>query len=303
MYDQPLVSIISINWNSTTVTCEFLSSIKKQNTYKNIEVIIVDNASDEDPTHLLISVLPSTKVIRNSKNLGFSGGNNTGIKAAFGEYIFVVNNDTEFTPGLIECLVSVFQKNKDAGIVCPKFHYYFNKGVIEFAGYRPINIFTGRNRMIGKGECDNGQYDLLVKTNYAHGGGMLISKKAIEDVGLMPEQFFLYYEEIDWSVQFRKKGYQIYFQPQALIYHKESMTTGKNSPLKTYYLTRNRILFMRRNTPLFKLWIFFIYFIFIAIPKNTIGYLWNKQTDHLISFWKGIGWHFNSGIKVKYNTD
>ena len=302
MYDQPLVSIVTINWNSTTVTCEFLSSIRKNNSYRNIEVIVVDNASDQNPTSFLVSSFPSVRVIRNSKNLGFSGGNNVGIKAAAGDYIFVVNNDTEFTPGLIESLLSVFQRKEDAGIVCPKFHYYFNKGVIEFAGYNRINIFTGRNHMIGKGEYDNGQYDVLTQTHYAHGGGMMVSRKALEEVGSMPEEFFLYYEEIDWSVQFKKKGYHIYFQPEGLIYHKESMTTGKNSPLKTYYLTRNRILFMRRNISFPKLSVFFVYFTLIAIPKNCITYLLNKQPDHLRSFWKGIAWHFNTGMRVKRNT-
>jgi GT2 family glycosyltransferase len=299
MHEQPLVSIIALNWNTTEVTCEFLSSIKTQNTYNNIEVIVVDNASREDPTHTFTSVFPSAKIIRNSTNLGFSGGNNVGIKAASGEYLFIVNNDTEFTPGLIESLISVFQKNEDAGIVCPKFHYYFNKGVIEYAGYKPVSIFTGRNGMIGTGEWDNGQYDALNKTNYAHGGAMMVSKKAIEKVGLMPELFFLYYEELDWSVKFRKNGYNIYFQPEALIYHKESMTTGKASPLKTFYLTRNRILFMRRNVPFPGLGVFFAYFILFSIPKNSLTFLLKRQTDHLRSFWKGIWWHFNHNISFQ----
>jgi GT2 family glycosyltransferase len=268
MLEQPLVSIITLNWNSASVTCEFLSSINSQNTYGNVEVIVVDNDSKEDPTEAFTSIFPRVKVIRNQKNLGFSGGNNVGIKAASGDYLFIVNNDTEFTPGLIESLVKVFQEKEDAGIVCPKFHYYFNKGVIEYAGYRPVNIFTGRNGMVGSGEKDEGQYDVLHSTNYAHGGGMMVSRQAIEKVGLMPELFFLYYEELDWSVSFKKKGYQIYFQPEALIYHKESMTTGKSSPLKTFYLTRNRILFMRRNIPFPGLAVFFGYFLLFTIPKN-----------------------------------
>src|SRR4029078_2605583 len=107
MLDQPLVSIITLNWNAATVTCEFLSSIKQQNTYKNIEVIVVDNASKQDDSELFLSVYPSVKIIRNNVNLGFSGGNNIGIKAALGEYLFIINNDTEFTPGLIESLIKV----------------------------------------------------------------------------------------------------------------------------------------------------------------------------------------------------
>ena len=296
---QPLVSIITLNWNTTAVTCEFLSSIKKQNTYQNIEVIVVDNASEKNPSDSFLSVYPPAKIIGNHHNLGFSGGNNAGIKEAKGDYFFIVNNDTEFTPHLIESLLEVFQSHPDAGIVCPKFHYYFNKGTIEYAGYKSVNIFTGRNGMIGMGEKDNGQYDFVKKTNYAHGGGMMVSKKAIEKVGLMPEQFFLYYEELDWSERFKKNGYAIYFQPKALIYHKESMTTGKASPLKTFYLTRNRILFMRRNAPVLGLGIFLFYFVLFTIPKNSVQYILKKQTDHLKSFWKGILWHFNS--KITFN--
>jgi GT2 family glycosyltransferase len=296
MSEQPLVSIITLNWNTTAVTCEFLTSIQEQNTYKNIEVIVVDNASDQDPSSAIQSIVPSAKIIRNKKNVGFSAGNNIGIKAAGGKYLFIVNNDTEFTPQLIESLLNVFQNNPDAGIVCPKFHYYFNKGVIEYAGYRPVNIFTGRNGMIGNGENDTGQYDRLSKTNYAHGGAMMVSRTAIENVGLLPELFFLYYEELDWSVKFKKKGYSIYFQPEALIYHKESMSTGKTNPLKTFYLTRNRILFMRRNMPAHGFSVFVIYFILFTVPKNSLVFLLKRQTKHLKSFWKGIWWHFNHRI-------
>lgn len=299
MSTSPLVSIITLNWNSTVVTSEFLSSVKEKNLYKNIEVIVVDNASAENPTEQFLSIYPSVKIIRHQQNLGFSGGNNIGIKAAKGDYLFIVNNDTEFTNGLVESLLEVFQTYPDAGIVCPKFHYYFNKGTIEYAGYKSINIFTGRNGMIGNGEEDIGQYDSIQKTNYAHGGGMMVSKKAVEEVGLMPEQFFLYYEELDWSEKFKRKGYSIYLQPNALIYHKESMTTGKSSPLKTFYLTRNRILFMRRNISFPELGIFFLYFILFTIPKNSLTFLLKRQTDHLKSFWKGIWWHFNPNVSFR----
>lgn len=299
MPKQPLVSIITLNWNNTDVTCAFLASIKNQNTYSNIEVIVVDNASSDDPTHAFLSIFPSLKFIKNDKNLGFSGGNNIGIKAASGEYFFIVNNDTEFTEGLIESLLEVFHAKSDAGIVCPKFHYYFDKGTIEYAGYRPVNIFTGRNGMIGSGEKDQGQYDTIKKTNYAHGGAMMVSGKAMEKVGLMPEQFFLYYEELDWSVKFKKKGYSIYFQPNALIYHKESMTTGKSSPLKTFYLTRNRILFMRRNTPILGFSVFLLYFTLFTTPKNSFKFLLKGEKEHFRSFWKAIFWHFNS--KITFN--
>ena len=128
---------------------------------------------------------------------------------------------------------------------------------------------------------------------------MMVPRKVVDEVGLLHEPFFLYYEEFDWCNQIKKKGYKVYYQPKSLIYHKESMTTGKSSPLKTYYITRNRILFMRRNAPLPGLLVFLAYFVCFTIPKNTVQFLIKKQKDHLRSFWKGILWHFNS--KTTFN--
>ena len=294
--ETPLVSIIALNWNTTEVTCEFLHSISRNNTYPHIEVIVVDNASREDPTEAFQAALPSVRVIRNSENLGFSAGNNAGIRVAKGDYLFIVNNDTEFTPGLLEGLLDIFRQYPDAGMASPKFHYFFAKGTIEYAGYRQVNIFTGRNGMIGCKEEDRGQYDSIKSTHYVHGGGMMVPRRVIEEVGAMPEQFFLYYEEFDWSEQIKRKGYHIYYQPASLIYHKESMTTGKSSPLKTYYLTRNRILFMRRNVSWPAFLVFATYFTIFTMPKNTLQFLIRGQKAHLRSFWKGILWQFNRTI-------
>lgn len=291
---QPLVSIVTLNWNTTDVTCDFLRSVREQNTYANVELIVVDNASSEDATATFLSVYPTAVIIRNAENLGFSGGNNVGIRRASGEYIFIVNNDTEFTPRLIENLLEVFAVKPDAGMVCPKLQYFFQKGTIEYAGYNSINIFTGRNTAVGNKEEDKGQYHQVVETAYGHGGAMLLPRKVIEEVGLMPEEFFLYYEELDWSAQIKRKGYKIYFQPAALIYHKESMTTGKMSPLKTYYLTRNRILFMRRNVSLPSFLVFISFFSLLAVPRHSILFLARQEKEHLRSFWKGILWHLGA---------
>lgn len=295
----PLVSVITLNWNTTGVTCDFLRSTKEFGTYKNMEVIVVDNGSKEDPAPFLTAIDPGIKVIRTGKNLGFAAGNNVGIRAAKGDYLFIVNNDTEFTPGLIEGLLGIFEKYPDAGIACPKFHYFFQKGTIEYAGYQAVNVFTGRNGMIGCKEKDEGQYNEIKVTNYAHGGAMMVSRKVIGEAGLMPEDFFLYYEEFDWSEKIKRKGYKVYYQPEALIYHKESMTTGKASTLKTFYLTRNRILFMKRNMTLPNYIAFLLYFTFLTIPKNTAGFIFKGQREHLRSFWKGIMWHFNH--KITFN--
>ncbi len=294
---KPLVSIITVNYNNTDVTADLLQSIGYL-TYPNVEVIVVDNASKSSPVVTLQKTYPEVKIIMSPKNLGFAGGNNLGIKAARGEYIFLVNNDTVLTPDILEGLVEIFDLYPDAGAVSPKFHYYHSPGTIEFAGYEEVNIFSGKNAMVGCRKKDYGQYDEISVTHYAHGGGMMVPASVIREVGLMPEMYFLYYEEFDWCEQIKRKGYQIYYQPKSLIYHKESMTVGKKSTLKTFYLNRNRILFMRRNVKGLPLLFFTAYFVCCTIPKNVLTFLLHKENDHLKAFWKGLKWNL-SNYEVK----
>jgi hypothetical protein len=282
----PLVSVIALNYNNTAVTVEFLRSIREHCSYPAIEVIVVDNGSVEDPSMACIAEYPAVKMVLTGSNLGFSAGNNAGLRVAKGDYFFIVNNDTEFTPGLLEGLLEIFQTYPDAGMACPKFQYFFDKGILEWAGFRKVNVFTGRNTAIGHGEVDEGQYNTIQETPYAHGGAMLVPRRVVEDVGLMPEMFFLYYEELDWSEQIRRKGYKIYYQPASMIYHKESMTTGKASPLKTFYQTRNRILFMKRNVAWYQYLVFILFFIFLTVPKNSLQFVLGGKMEHLKAFWK-----------------
>jgi GT2 family glycosyltransferase len=293
MINNPLISIITVNYNNTNVTADLLRSILHLK-YSNIEVIVVDNDSSENPSEQLKKIIPSAQIILSKKNLGFAGGNNLGIKAAKGDYLFFVNNDTELSPQIFDGLLEVFEDYPDAGVVSPKFHYYYAPGTIEFAGYKAINSFTGRNSMIGCRTKDEGQYDVISKTNYAHGGGMMVSRKVIDEVGLMPEVYFLYYEEFDWCEQIKRKGFNIYYQYKSLIYHKESMSVGKESTLKTFYLNRNRILFMRRNLKGLSFFGFAFYYTFFTLPKNTISFLFKKETDHLKAFWKGLMWNLSN---------
>ncbi len=299
--EPPLVSIITVNFNSTGVTCELLKSLLALS-YSNVEVIVVDNASEANPTKELLEIYPAVKIILSKKNLGFAGGNNLGIRNATGDYLFFVNNDTELTPGIVDILVNTIKEQPKVGIVSPKFHYYYHPGIIEYAGYHKMNFLTAKNRMVGNMEKDIGQFNQLKETNYAHGAGMMVSREIINSVGSMPECYFLYYEEVDWCEQIKRKGYKIYYQPNALIYHKESMTTGKESPLKTYYLTRNRLMFMKRNASSLQLSIFIIFFSLFTIPKNVLSYLIKGKIKHLRAFGMGILWHLTSQKSLVYNS-
>lgn len=291
---EPFISIVTLNWNQADVTCQFLESARKLN-YNNYEILVCDMNSDVDPgEHILNQNFPKTRMLRSDKNLGFSGGNNWGIRQAKGDYFFIVNNDTEVTPTLLSDLLDGFNADPQIGVVCPKIRFFYQPNIIQYAGFNPINIFTGRTSALGSREEDRGQYDTPGYTEGAHGCAMMVKREVVEKVGMFPENFFLYYEEWDWSSRIIKAGYKIYYQAAALIYHKESLSVGKQNPLKVYYLTRNRILYMRRNTSLPAFTVFILFFCLFSVPKSVFIYLVRGQFKYLRSFLSGIAWNLTS---------
>ncbi len=289
---KPLISIITINYNQTEVTIELLRSIERID-YASYEVILVDNASHEDPSERVKREFPQVKIIRSEENLGFAGGNNLGMRYASGDYFFFVNNDTELTPDLLDKLLQPFTLFDKVGVVSPKIKYFNDQHLIQYAGFTSVNPFTGRNKKIGELEPDFGQYDKGQFTAYAHGAAMMVKRSVVEEVGPMPEVYFLLYEELDWCTQIRRAGYEIYYEGSATIYHKESVSMGKESPLKAYYYLRNRILFMRRNFSGLKLGIFYIYTTLLVIPKILLKYLIKQQNKHIGSVLRALRWHLS----------
>ena len=287
------VSIVTVNFNQPAVTEDLLESIEKLNSYKNIQIIVVDNASIANPLPEWSLKYPHVIFIRSEVNLGFAGGNNLGIKEATGDYIFLVNNDTEFTPGLVEKLVQVMDANKEVGMISPMIKYYSDKQLIQYAGYTPMNYYTCRNLCIGLKQKDMGQYDHITgPTAYCHGAAMMIRKEAIDKAGLMNESFFLYYEEVDWCEHITKAGYKAWVCTDALIYHKESVSVGKKSKLKEYFMNRNRMLFIRRNASFGKVLIFYIYFLLLVVPRNLIAYLKAGDIRFIPVLFKAVWWNF-----------
>lgn len=285
MQNECRLSIITINYNGVKDTLELIESIPFNN---DLEVIVVDNASKEDETSTISERYPQVKVIRSNKNLGFAGGNNLGIKEAKGYYILLINNDTYFKDFNIDKLINRLESSEKIGIVCPKLRFAWGNNPIQFAGYTPLSNITLRNYAIGFGEDDNGQYNTAHPTPYAHGAAMLIKHEAIQKAGLMPECFFLYYEEIDWSMMFTRAGYEIWYDPRCTVYHKESQTTGQNSPLRTYYITRNRLLLVKRNYKGFNKYLSYIYLIGIVATRDIIKYTLQGRFDLVKSVCRGI---------------
>ena len=256
---------------------------------------MVDNASTQDEASIISEKYPHIKVIRSKQNLGFAGGNNLGIKEAKGKYILLINNDTYFKEFNIDSLIERLESSDKIGIVCPKLRFAWGCNPIQFTGYTPLSTITVRNQAIGFGEEDKGQYETAHSTPYAQGAAMLIKREAIDTVGLMPECFFLYYEELDWSMMFTRAGYEIWYDPACTVYHKESQTTGQNSPLRTYYITRNRLLLVKRNYKGISKYLSYIYLIGIVAPRDIIKYALQDRFDLIKAIYRGIK-TFNSQI-------
>jgi len=294
------VSIITVNFNHSHVTDELLDSIRSRNTYQNIEIIVVDNGSKDNPVPIWESKYPEVHFIRSEVNLGFAGGNNLGLNSATGDYLFFVNNDTEFTEGLIDILVDTLILHPEVGVVSPKLLYFDQPEMLQYAGYTPMNYFTARNACIGQFETDKGQYDQLVgPTGFAHGAAMMVTREAIQKSGPMAENFFLYYEELDWADRIRRNGFDIWVNMKATIYHKESISVGKKSALKEYYMNRNRILFIRRNAPFLKAVCFYFYFLLIVTPRNLLTYIREKNYNFIKQLFNAIWWNLTNGINSK----
>lgn len=288
-----LVSIITVNFNQPLVTEALLESVISLNLYENIELIVVDNGSLHNPVPAWEQRYPQFRFIRSDTNLGFAGGNNLAIREANGARVFLVNNDTVVTAGLILKLVRVLDTFEGAGVVSPLIHYYDQPDIIQYAGYTPMNFYTGRNSCIGQFEKDEGQYDGPVReTAYAHGAAMMVSREVLAKVGLMDERYFLYYEELDWCERIRRGGYKIFFEPSALIYHKESVSVGKTTGLKEFFMHRNRILFVRKNAGTTAFMIFCIYYAIAVVPKSMIRYILDGHRGLVPVLFRAISWHF-----------
>ena len=284
------LSIITINYNGVKDTCELIETLPLDDA--SIEVIVVDNASKEDEATFIALRFPQVKVIRSTQNLGFAGGNNLGLQAAQGKYLFFINNDTIIhQTSDIRHLINRLESSPKIGAVCPKIRFAWGNHPIQFAGYTPLSSITMRNRSIGFGEEDHGQYDTAHPTPYAHGAAMMVKREVVEKAGLMPECYFLYYEELDWSMVIRRAGFEIWYEPTSTIYHMESQSTGQKSPLRTYYITRNRLLFVKRNNPTISRYLSYCYLIGMVAVRDTLKYYIQRRPDLAQATIKGI-YHF-----------
>ncbi|MDX2134453.1 MAG: glycosyltransferase family 2 protein [Saprospiraceae bacterium] len=299
------VTIITVNYNQAETTFALLDSLRRQD-YENLEVIVVDNASREDPLPALAQRYPEVIALRSARNLGFAGGNNLALPHATGQYLFFINNDTEVPTGCIRTLVDFMHGHPQTGLLSPLILYHpetaGRDNLIQYAGMTPVSTLTGRNRTVGEKQPDEGQFAAPTRTAYAHGAAMLMPRTVLDAVGPMFSDFFLYYEELDWGERVRRAGYEIWVEPRARIFHKESLTVGKMGGLKTYFLNRNRVLFMRRNHRGLRHLLFLAYWWLVVTPKTILQSALRRDTENLNAFLLSLWWQINPRSINRYEA-
>lgn len=284
----PVISFITICYNGLEDTCALIDSLQKVIHSVSYEIIVVDNASLRDEAAAISARYPSVTAIRSPKNTGFSGGNNVGIRAARGRYIFLINNDTYLVEDGMQALIERLESLPKIGAVSPKIRFAFPPQHIQFAGFTPLSRITLRNEGVGCGCPDEGQFNTPHPSPYLHGAAMLIKREVIERVGLMPEIYFLYYEELDWCTAMTRAGYTMWYEPRCTVFHKESQSTGQLSTLRTYYLTRNRLLYAWRNLHGADRLLSLLYQMTLAAAKNSLQHLLQRRPQLCAAVWKGI---------------
>ena len=295
---QPLVYIVTINWNGIDDTVECLKSLQKIK-YKNYKIILVDNNSKDNQAEKLQRQFPHVKLIKNNENTGFCIANNQGIEIALKEkadYILLLNNDTTVTPNFLDILINYSEKHSKIGIVSPKINYYYNQDVVWCMG-GTISIISGMTISIGKGKKSS-LFTKIIQPDFASGCALLIKREVVEKIGVLDPIYFAYYEDVDISYRARKAGYEIAVLPKSVIWHKKSASAGyvgtnNISDFQMYQFARNSLIFMKKN-------LFSLDKILFFIGTLTLKFLYvfvnSKNKKNIYKFFLGI----RDGLKSRY---
>lgn len=292
------VSIVIVNYNGLEHNEECINSIINSS-YENIEIIIVDNQSTDGSVEMIEKLFAGRViVIKNEENSGFAGGTNIGISYAMNhecDYVLLLNNDTIIDKYMISCMVESSKKN-DGCVISPKIYYYEPNNTIWSAGGE-IKWNRGYTIQYGMNEIDNGQYDEGKKVTFATGCCMLIPRRIIQDIGLIAEDYFLYFEDTDYCVKIQDRGYCIYYEPKACMFHKVSATTGGiESETFIYYFSRNRLYFNKKYNKNK----FYNIYIYLSWVKMCLNWIVSGKFNLILTLRRAIK-DYKSKLKILSN--
>ena len=292
----PRVCIVILNWNGLEDTVECLESLQNV-VYPNYDIVLVDNGSEGNDVEVLRNVFGDhMHIIENDINYGFAEGCNIGMRYALSgtnpDYILLLNNDVVVDPSFLTEMVKVADSDVQVGIVGPKTYFYSEPSRIQSAGGR-INWWTGQTSLVGCTQIDNGGFDEVKEVDWMVGCALLVRRMVIEKVGWLYSGYFAYFEETELCARARKAGYRVLYAPRARIWHKRRLPPGRIDGFRLHQMTRNRFLFMKRNSTRPQLLSFFVCFFLKDVPL-TLWSLLARQRDfkfvprYFRSIWDGV---------------
>lgn len=240
---QPVVSVVIPNWNGAEHLPDCLESLRRQ-TWRDFEVIVVDNASSDNSLALL-ATYSEVRVLALKENRGFAGACNAGIAAARGQYIALLNNDTEVDPNWLAEVVAAFERHPQAGTIASKMLLFDRRDTFHTAG--DIYRLNGKPDNRGYLERDEGQYDREEPVFSACGGSAVYRRAMLDEIGLLDEDFFYSCEDLDLGWRAQLAGWQCIYAPRAVVYHKLSATGG--GVTASFYTGRNCIYLLVKDLP------------------------------------------------------
>lgn len=280
----PKVAVIIPNWNGKELLKDCLKSLKSQ-TFKNFEIIVVDNGSDDDSDDYLSRYYPGVKVIKLSKNYGFAKAINIGVRNSKTKNVVFLNNDTQADKKWLKNLVTMADKNPKVGSVGCKQLNYYKRDTIDGVGIKINEV--GQAKLLGWQEKDLGQYDREMFIFGATAGAALFNRRIFIKAGMFDERYFMYSEEVDWAFRAQFLGYKSIYCPKAIVYHKHKMSSRKKPQHLEYWQFRNTFQTILKDMPfniLIKNWrwlkIILVYFNTIFYQVKS-GFIWPPILTHL----------------------
>jgi len=249
---EPHVAVVILNWNRAADTLDCVGSLRASND-RQLSVIVVDNGSTDSSWEKLQQVAPEdVTLIQSGANLGYSGGNNVGIREALSfraNYLWILNNDVVVHPSCLDELIEAAEKYPQAGVFVPKILYKDHPNTLWYAGgdYDPVR---GQGSHWGFGAQDDGSFDAPQEVTFATGCSLFVRCEVFEQVGLLDERYFLYWDDVEFSNRVLHAGYKMRYVPTAYVYHELMASSGQQdgrSPTYDYYNLRNRLWYIREE--------------------------------------------------------
>lgn len=306
MADQKSTYIVLVNWNQYEYTASCIRSLLEV-TCPGIHIVVVDNGStDQSARQLAADFGAKIELVCNAVNLGFTGGNNAGIRYALEQkagYVMLLNNDTVVAPDFLSPLVARLDADPLIGAVTSKIYYVHDPTQLWAAG-GTLTLWLGHGQNRGIGERDRGQYDRPEEVDFVTGCCILARREIFERVGLLNEKYFIYFEDAEWCLRVREAGYKNWYEPASHIWHwagsankrkTRDLRTGRTNPHVYYLVTRNNLWFLRAHAPRAMLPMAVIAMFVRHMLLYSVAFLVSGRLAKLRALWAGWrdGWARN----------